>query len=203
MSRALIAVTQRVLTVPEQGERRDALDQCWSEFLAAAGYLPLILPNQPELAQALIANLMPQGLLLTGGNSLADYGGDAPERDACERALLAQAVTRQLPVLGVCRGMQLLLSVAGQPLTPVAGHVKSAQSIVFQGERIQVNSYHHWGCYQVPEAFTVLAQADDGVIKAVRHTSQTLMGIMWHPERLSPFRPADLSLFRQFFGGDA
>src|SRR5580698_10911742 len=102
-----IAITQRVAVIPQYGERRDCLDQAWARFIAACGLLPLALPNIPEVALSLFRNVDVAGLLLTGGNDLAALGGDAPERDATENALVDDAEARGLPVLGVCRGMQL------------------------------------------------------------------------------------------------
>ncbi|PKL76273.1 MAG: gamma-glutamyl-gamma-aminobutyrate hydrolase, partial [Candidatus Melainabacteria bacterium HGW-Melainabacteria-1] len=107
--KTLIAITQRVAEVAAYSERRDALDQRWYSLLAQAGLLPMLLPNQPDMALELVSRLQPAGLLLSGGNTLSVYGGDAPERDATERALLSGwALPEQKPVLGVCRGMQLL-----------------------------------------------------------------------------------------------
>ena len=99
-----VAITQRVSVVSVYGERRDCLDQSWTKFLAARGLLPVLLPNFAEAALALCKGTGIAGLVLTGGNDLAVLGGDAPERDAVENALLDLAERRGLPVLGVCRG---------------------------------------------------------------------------------------------------
>src|SRR5277367_5493920 len=103
-----VAITQRVSRVPVYGERRDCLDQAWTKFLAACGLLPVLLPNFTDVALALCEDVRIAGLVLTGGNDLAELGGDAPERDAVENALLDLAERRSLPVIGVCRGMQLI-----------------------------------------------------------------------------------------------
>ena len=95
----VVALTQRVSVVPAYGERRDCLDQAWTKFLAACGLLPLLLPNVTETALALCEVAGIAGLVLTGGNDLAEWGGDAPERDAAEYALLDWAERRGLPVL--------------------------------------------------------------------------------------------------------
>jgi putative glutamine amidotransferase len=73
-----IGLTQRVTVVPEYGERRDALDQRWSDFLSACGYLPVPLPNRPHTAVALAQAAGVGGILLTGGNDPVVLGGDAP-----------------------------------------------------------------------------------------------------------------------------
>jgi putative glutamine amidotransferase len=195
-----IAVTQRVEIVEAYGERRDCLDQAWTRFLAACGLLPLLLPNVTDAALALCEDVAIGGLLLTGGNDLAQLGGDAPERDAVENTLLDLAGRRGFPVLGVCRGMQVIQQRFAIPLQRVEGHVAPRQVIQIEGEAAEVNSYHHFGALESRPPLEIWAHSADGVVKAVRHSAQPLMGIMWHPERRSPFSSGDVALFRQFFG---
>ena len=194
-----VAVTQRVSIVPEYGERRDCLDQAWPRFLAKCGLMPLALPNVAEVALALCAGTEVAGLLMTGGNDLAECGGDAPERDAVETALLDWAEQRGLPVMGVCRGMQVIQRRFAVGLRRVEGHVAGRQVIRVEGEPREVNSYHHFAAFDSRPPLDVWAVADDGVVKAVRHSARPITGIMWHPERCTPFTPADVALFRRVF----
>jgi putative glutamine amidotransferase len=195
-----VALTQRVSVVPASGERRDCLDQAWTKFLAACGLLPVLLPNVTEAALALCEVAGIAGLVLTGGNDLAVLGGDAPERDAVENALLDWAERRGLPVLGVCRGMQVIQQRFAIPLRRVEGHVAGRQVIRIDGQPQEVNSYHHFAALDSRPPLDVWAVADDGVVKAIRHSAQPITGIMWHPERSVPFSPADVALFRRIFG---
>jgi gamma-glutamyl-gamma-aminobutyrate hydrolase PuuD len=194
-----VAITQRVSVVPAYGERRDCLDQAWTKFLAACSLLPVLLPNVPEAALALCQGTGINGLVLTGGNDLAVLGGDAPERDCVENALLDWAEECRLPVLGVCRGMQVIQQRLGIPLRRVEGHVARRQVIRIDGERREVNSFHCFAAFDSRPPLEVWAVADDGVIKAIRHAARPITGIMWHPERSTPFSPADVGLFRQVF----
>lgn len=194
-----VGVTQRVSVVPAYGERRDCLDQAWTRFLTACGLLPILLPNVTPAAEALCEWAGVTGLVLTGGNDLAAYGGDAPERDAVENKLLDWAERRGLPVLGVCRGMQVIQDHFGIPLHRVEGHVAARQVIQANGEPREVNSYHHFAACESRPPLEVWAVASDGVVEAVRHSDRPINGIMWHPERLSPFPPADVALFQRVF----
>ncbi len=194
-----VAITQRVSVVPEYGERRDCLDQAWPRFLAACGLMPLALPNVVEVAVALFTDADVAGLVLTGGNDLAALGGDAPERDATENALLDLAESRGLPVLGVCRGMQMIQQRCTVPLQGVEGHVTANQVIRVNGKRAAVNSYHRFGALESRPPLDVWAVADDGVVKAIQHANRSITGIMWHPERIDPFAAEDIALFRRVF----
>jgi N5-(cytidine 5'-diphosphoramidyl)-L-glutamine hydrolase len=194
-----VAITQRVAIVPEYAERRDCLDQEWPKFLQACGLLPLALPNVRAVALALCERAQLCGLILTGGNDLVALGGDAPERDEVEAALLSMARQRSLPVVGVCRGMQLIQHTYGVPLQEVDGHVCHDRLISVEGRARHVNSYHRFAARRSCPELQVWAAADDGVVKAIRHNDEPVTGIMWHPERCVPFAADDIALFRRVF----
>jgi N5-(cytidine 5'-diphosphoramidyl)-L-glutamine hydrolase len=195
-----VGVSQRCLPPTGHGERRYALDTRWFGFLAACGITPVPLPNVPGLAVRAANALDLRGLVLTGGDDLAEYGGPFPERDRTERRLLAWAVRRRLPVLGVCRGMQLIARTFGADLVPVARHVTRQHRIDTPDGPRTVNSYHRFGVRAVPSALAVTAQCGD-TIEAVRHRDIPVEGIMWHPEREDPPDPRDVLAVSRLFGG--
>ena len=195
----VLAITQRVDTVDAYAEKRDALDQKWCDFLTAAGFLPLILPNRMDAAVELLHEFRVSGLVLSGGNDIEKLGGNALERDELELALLDRFITKGVPVLGVCRGMQVIQTAFGVELAAVPGHVAVEHSVQIGETQRSVNSYHKFGAYASPEELPVSAIAQDGVIEAVRHRNLPIVGMMWHPERMSPFDGADLDFFRKHF----
>lgn len=193
-----VLVTMRV-DMNEFGERRDCLDQNWVALLAAAGFTAVPVPNNPDTALALAAGISPAGFLLTGGNSLVAYGGDAPERDETERRLLDHSIQNNVPVAGVCRGMQFVQHYFGVTIERIDNHVARVHGVAMDGARHEVNSYHNWGtCATVPELI-ILATADDGVIEAVRHITLPIEAVMWHPERRDPFEKRDIEWLRKLF----
>lgn len=121
------------------------------------------------------------------------YGGDAPERDEVERALIAWAML----LLGVCRGMQMILHYFATPLERVGGHIRT-EHLLDDGNT--VNSFHGWGARTCMPPLTALRTAPDGVIEAVRHTAYPwIVGIMWHPERYHPFRCEEINWMKRLF----
>jgi putative glutamine amidotransferase len=195
-----IAITQRVAVEPDHQERRDCLDQAWTRFLLACDLYPVPVPNNAAAARALCASATIDGILLTGGNDLVTYGGDAPERDETEYALLDLAEQRDMPVIGVCRGMQMIQHRLGVKLRPVEGHVTPCQRIRIDGRPVEVNSYHSFAALQTHPPLDAWAFAEDGVIEAVRRADDRLVGVMWHPERMPTFATSDIALFRRVFG---
>lgn len=193
----LIAITQRVEYIEMTGERRDALSQEWAVLADACGFTPLPLPNRMETVQDLLAMLPVQGFLLTGGNDLFAYGGDAPERDEVERYLLQTAVDKEVPLLGVCRGMQILLDYFGTPLQRVEGHVR-VEHTLDSGDT--VNSFHSWGAVECRPPLIPEAWSADRVLEAVSHRDYPwIRGIMWHPERYRLARPQDIVRIKEVF----
>ncbi len=192
-----VAVSQRVDAWPERGETRDALDQRLNVWLVAAGYLPYPVPNglpQTVLAQWL-AWLKPGGVILSGGNDI----GTINERDSTEAMMLDYAAQYALPLLGLCRGMQMLAQHAAMPLITVDDHVRTRHLLhgEIQGE---VNSYHNLGVADCPQGYRVLARSADGGIEAIQHNHLPWDGWMWHPERETPFREADGQWLKSLFG---
>jgi N5-(cytidine 5'-diphosphoramidyl)-L-glutamine hydrolase len=199
--RPLVLVSQRVDRIADRGERRDALDQRWAALLAACGLLPIPVCNRSEAVGRYVALPGVAGVLLTGGNDLDALGGDVPEREATETALYRAALAAGLPVLGVCHGMQLIQFLHGVVLAPVVGHVAAVQEIELDGAPARVNSYHGFGTTSTTPDLVVRGRAVDGVVKAVRHAHRRVAGIMWHPERIDPFRREDIDYIGQFFTG--
>lgn len=195
----LLAFTQRVVITP-QGERRDALDQRWSAFAAAVGFQFVPMPNAPDEALALAQRINPDGLVLTGGNDLVAVGGDAPERDATELALVTRFERQRLPIVGVCRGAEFLAHTLGGSLGRVSGHAGTRHILRVAAGTLETNSYHDWGIVKSPEGAEAWAFAADGTVEAFRVADKRILGVMWHPERETAFSPGDISMFRSHFG---
>jgi len=194
-----ILFSQRVEVIEQYNERRDSADQNIARFIAACGFHPIPICNIPELVEETIDSYKPDGFVLTGGEDLCSYGGNVPERDATERFIVEWAIENNTPLLGLCRGMQFIADYFGIKLIKVEGHKAVRHQTKGQIEK-EVNSFHNYGIHETPISFKVLAKTDDGVIEAFRHETKAIVGIMWHPERESPFSMSDITLFKELFG---
>lgn len=196
-----VIYTQRVEVIESYQERRDCADQRIADFISACGFLPVPMPNSADLAEQMIETIRPAGIILTGGNSLVSYGGNAPERDAMDEALIALAIQNMIPLYGFCRGMQSILSYFGNELVNVDGHVAVRHVVQADTERYEVNSYHNQACVELKKdcGLVVMARTADGVIEAIRHGNLPIAGTMWHPEREKSYTQRDMKMVRELF----
>lgn len=204
-----VLVTQRLIRHLEYPEERDALDVRWALFLRKAELLPVLIPSTVDVEAFISVMGNVAGLLLTGGNDLGVVADDplSRRRDALEATLCAIMEARCLPILGVCRGLQFLAHRYGSVIKDVPGHAGTRHWLQVQpGSRwlkghtgSEVNSYHSFGPMGGQGPLRIAAVAPDGAIEAVEHPDRPVLGIMWHPERETPFREADVALFEEFY----
>ena len=131
-------------------------------------------------------------MVLSGGETIARL----QERDSFELSLLKEAEDSGLPVLGICRGMQVILSAKGAVATEISNHAGTRHPLTgtISGE---VNSFHDLGFTSVPNGFEVLSTAPDGSIEAVYCSKSNWLGIMWHPEREATIDAEQASIILQ------
>ncbi|MEU2437852.1 gamma-glutamyl-gamma-aminobutyrate hydrolase family protein [Streptomyces rubradiris] len=190
------------------------LPAAYPRLVQRAGGLALLLPpDAPERAAAALAPL--DGLVVAGGPDVdpARYGAErsprtgppAPERDAWELALIEAALAAGVPLLGVCRGMQLLnVALGGTLVQHLDGHaervgvfgghpVKPVPGTLYGGivpEELTVPTYHHQAVERLGAGLMPSAYAADGTVEAVELPADRgwVLGVQWHPEQSEDLR---------------
>ncbi|MBM3111551.1 gamma-glutamyl-gamma-aminobutyrate hydrolase family protein [Pseudomonas arcuscaelestis] len=205
-----IAITQRVEQIAGHGERRDCLDQRWAPLMEALGVYLVPVPNGLAQPDAWLERQNVSGLILSGGNDLSHLPNAtniSVERDRTETTLLSVAHAQRLPVLAVCRGMQMLNHFLGGSMTPITGHagcmhsVSSLETDEHFSQYTEVNSFHNWGIApdDLAKNLNARIRAGDGSIEAAVHEELPWTAIMWHPERPSGNGDHDARLIRHLF----
>ena len=194
------------------------LAEGYYQSILKAGGTPFIIPCYDD-ADALINTLEKlDGILLTGGADInplflgeepvKELHGINPRRDRQELLLTRLAADRQIPILGICRGIQTMNAAFGGPLyqdihSQMEGtRIKHSQELdrsyashtvtiekdtllhnLFKADTIAVNSFHHQAVKEAAPGFRVCARATDGVIEAMESTEyKSMLGVQWHPE---------------------
>lgn len=197
----IVVYTQRVEVVESYKERRDCADQRIADFIKTCGYLPVPLPNNADLVKEYLSFLNPVGIILTGGNSLVKYGGNAPERDRMDAALIQVAIEKQIPLYGFCRGMQSILDYFGNKLVNVEGHVAKRHRVFGICGTFEVNSYHNQACMKLEsEDLITILKTEDGAIEEIHHKDLPIQATMWHPEREKEYAISDINRVKNLFG---
>ncbi|HXQ29330.1 MAG TPA: gamma-glutamyl-gamma-aminobutyrate hydrolase family protein [Gemmatimonadales bacterium] len=206
----VVAVTARLTTI--EGRARLVLNDAYLAAVRRAGLVPLVVPATLDPAEGAAALARVSGLVLTGGEDVAPglYGAPPhpkleetdPVRDALEVALIGAASERGIPVLGICRGLQILNVALGGTLyqdlpserpgpidhADTAQHAlriaaASSMRTALGVAETTVNSRHHQAIRDLAPRLRASAWAPDGVIEAVEGTEATwTMAVQWHPE---------------------
>jgi putative glutamine amidotransferase len=192
----------------------------WAESLAdewppvlrrfLAGIPWVAIPNVGSEVTRFIRSLGVSGIVLTGGNDV----GACPERDETERRLIEDCILARRPILGVCRGLQMLQTHFGGRLRTASGihdrgRMHGIRICAPSGSRwlgrqyFRAPSFHRHGV-AAPELAAPLeawAISEDGLVEGLRHRDLPIVAVQWHPERPLPEVEVAVRLLRSFVDG--
>lgn len=215
-----------------QEEELLSVTRYYGEAVLAAGGIPVLLPVTLNLQVINFYGELLDGLLLSGGGDvdptfygeepLRGLGEVCPNRDIFELELCSLFLAKQKPILGICRGLQVLNVALGGTLyqdlviqhpTSLEHHQKAPKDWpthkvkvesssllhgILKATELRVNSFHHQGIKTVAEGLKVVAWALDGVIEGVEHEIAFVLGVQWHPERLWENQEEQKRIFTAF-----
>jgi len=210
-----VGITVQNIDHPNYSEKGHYLNVRWQDFAEASGFT-LIPLTSITLTNQMIKEKYIQAIILSGGGNLSkDFSSqnllkentnniDLP-REMIERELIKFSLEINIPLIGVCRGMQALAMYFGGKLSPVEKHVKTRHTLDYHCPVLKkiiirdVNSYHDYGLMttDVPKGFKINVKHLN-TVEQMLHDNQRMLGIMWHPEREDKFSNLDIELFRKF-----
>ncbi|GAO99517.1 gamma-glutamyl-gamma-aminobutyrate hydrolase family protein [Fructobacillus ficulneus] len=204
------------------------------DVIEKTGNVPVVFPiTKPEYAAELVS--MVGAVVIPGGPDVSPklygegphpkIGTTYPARDDFEVAVIKECVKQHKPLLGICRGTQLINVVFGgnmyqdlgsQYEQPLLQHSQAARGFLPThdvevtsgsflseamggGSTFFVNSRHHQALNKVAEGLNVVAQSADGVVEGFENDDHSIVGVQWHPENLWATMPEQEALFTNFF----
>ena len=188
-----IGISLRIVDAQNYVEKRDALSHDWPKFLEKLDLIPIFIPNTLESPKNFLDELSLDGIVLSGGDNI----GDNIDRDKTENFLLNYVIEKNIPTIGICRGMQLINNFFGgkHVIDSKNQHVSKDHKIqiidtkfssLFDSNDMFVNSYHKNMIFQEYLGKNLKSFAidiNDKSIEGFFHTSLPVVGVMWHPER--------------------
>jgi putative glutamine amidotransferase len=233
----LIGITTSITTTTKP--ERAYVNSAYVNVIQQAGGVPLLLP--PQLSSVSLARLARglHGVLLTGGGDIDPslFGETphptvyevAPARDTLECSVVAVAIERRVPILAVCRGIQVLNVALGgtlfqdvgtdpgtqlahsqreprdQPTHVVKVKPGSRLAETLGADELEVNSMHHQAVKDLANGFDAVAWAPDSIIEGIESTdpSRFVLGVQWHPEELCGHSELARRLFAAFVNASA
>lgn len=204
-----IAITQRLIKNEDYYELREALDTRWALLFNEINFLPIILPYNYNF-ENYFKSMNIDGILLTGGNDLNSINNNSESRtrDSFEKKLIEYAILNEIPILGICRGMQVIAEYFGADFIRVENQVNITHKLKInkkskyfkQLARLDtVNSFHNYAVKNIPKDLMISASSQSNIIKAIEHKNYKIFGQMWHSERETTFKNDELKLIKDFF----
>ena len=186
-------ISLRVELIEKYNEKRDAISQEWTIFLQNLAITPILIPNTLGDVKSYISDVEIDGIILSGGDNVGQF----PERDKTEKQILDYAIDKRFPVLGVCRGMQIINEYFGGNVIandndnhvgkPHEIHIMDQRfSRLLEYENIKVNSFHNNIITKndIGNKLQIFALAlHDNTVEGYYHQDLPIIGVMWHPER--------------------
>tara|TARA_Y100001954_G_scaffold239103_1_gene311102 strand:- start:3163 stop:3804 length:642 start_codon:yes stop_codon:yes gene_type:complete len=208
-----ILISQRISFDKKRKETYTNLDIRWFKVSEKLCFNLIPIPFSVRSLNSILAKITIDGIILSGGNNISindnyeDYDinfDSSLKRDCLETIMIEYVMNHKIPLLGICRGMQMINNFFGgsnKVVNPKV-HVKNFHKISdLDKKQIKVNSYHNFGIDENSLSKNLIKThiAEDNTIEGFAHKDHKIFGIMWHPERNDELNVYDEKLIRKIF----
>jgi len=171
----------------------DFIDYYWIKYFNKKNYKFITIPNS-SLSSSEILNKYKKSLdllVLQGGNDIYTAKKEILNRNKVEKSIINFGIRYGIPILGVCRGMQLINLKFKGKIKKKEGHMLTKHGVtfldakIFNTKKLMVNSFHNYCVTKssLAKNMEIIAEANDKTIELFKHKKYKIYGIMWHPER--------------------
>ena len=180
-----IAISLRVASIGKYEEKRDSISYDWLNFFNKLDIFPILIPNLIQNLELFLDEVKIDGIILSGGDNV----GENEMRDSTEKRIITYGIKKNLPIIGICRGMQVLnLNFNGKVrFNEAIDHAGKKHEIQLKEEKLIINSYHNNLIKNEDELGdnlkSIAIASNDKTIEGFKHEKLPVFGIMWHPER--------------------
>ena len=167
----------------------DFIDHYWINAFEKKNINYFLIPNNKKLSEKLISKI--DFLILSGGNDIVIKNKESLIRNNIEKNLIKRSLKKKIPIIGICRGAQLLNIFFKGKISKIDGHMRTRHNIFLNKNKIinkrvlRVNSFHNYGILpkEISKKFKILATDKDKNIEMYISNYNKIIGVMWHPER--------------------
>ncbi|MFW2600998.1 gamma-glutamyl-gamma-aminobutyrate hydrolase family protein [Aliarcobacter butzleri] len=208
-----ILMSMRVTEASKYKEQRNSIAFEYIEFFESLGCFIQLVPNNTKYLSEYFDEKV-EAVVLTGGNNVNPKLYNSDERlediydirDEIEQKLIQEAINKNIPILGICKGFHLLNVYYGGKISHgVSNHVNESHILdsietILNGKN--ANSFHNQGIYlnDLAKNLVVIAKTKDDIVEAFRYRKDKIFAIQWHPERQN--EDYDKELINRFFKGE-
>ncbi len=184
-----------------------SIEKNWYDFFKRMN-MNLVPVNIDNFSKNMISTFKPQGIIIPGGNDLFKIKKKRTNliRDKFEYKLLKYSIQKKIPIVGVCKGFQVIANYYGGKIRKCKNHVGTTHTLKIDNQskfinykKLTVNSFHNYGILNLPDQFNIISKTNDKFIEIAEHKKKNILCFMFHPERICKSKSNLRNIIKKFF----